>query len=503
MTLIYKELAMQKGFDNQQYVTTQSQKIKERISEAGGRLYLEFGGKLFDDCHAARVLPGFDVNAKVKILGELKDEAEIIIAISAIDLARNKIRADFNIGYGADVLRLMDNLRGLGIYVSSVVITQYDGQSAADIFKTKMERRGESVFIHTRTKGYPTDIDTIISEEGYGNNPYIPTSRPLVVVTAPGPGSGKLATCLCQLYHEHKSGRSAGYAKFETFPIWNLPLKHPVNVAYEAATADLKDVNMIDYFHLEAYGESTVNYNRDIEVFPIARAILRKITGKDIYKSPTDMGVNMAGNCIINDEIVCAAAKQEVIRRYYKICCDYIQGNIESNCAKDKVELLMTDLGITIADRPVATIAIKMSEERNLPVVALQLRDGHIITGKRTKLLSAASSCVFNAIKELANINDAIDLIAPVVIEPILRMKSDIVHEKYNFLTLSEALLALSIGAVTSPIAEIALKKLELLNGCEAHCSCLLNQSDENVLKKLGVNISCEPIFSSSNLYNE
>lgn len=490
------------GFDNQQYVITQSQKIKERIDEAGGRLYLEFGGKLFDDCHAARVLPGFDVNAKVKILTELKDEAEIIIVISAHDLARNKIRADFNIGYGADVLRLIDNLRSLGIFVSSVVITQYEGQGAADSFKAKMERRGEKVYIHTRTNGYPTDIDMIISDEGYGKNQYIPTTRPLVVVTAPGPGSGKLATCLCQLYHEYRRGRSAGYAKFETFPIWNLSLKHPVNVAYEAATADIKDVNMIDYFHLQAYGESTVNYNRDIEVFPIVRAILRKITGKDIYKSPTDMGVNMAGNCIINEEVVCLAAKQEVIRRYYKASCDYIQGNVEST-AKDKIELLMTDLEITIADRPVVATALRVAEEKNLPVVALQLADGKIVTGKRTNLMSATSSCIFNAIKVLASINDNINLIAPVVIEPILRMKSKILNEKYNYMTLNESLLALSIGAVTSPISEVALKKLTELHGCEAHCSCILPVTDESALKKLGVNISCEPVFSSTNLYNE
>lgn len=493
---------MLKGFNNDLYVKRQTEEILNRIEATGGRLYLEFGGKLFDDCHAARVLPGFDVNAKAKLLTKLKDQAEIIITISAKDLARNKIRADFNIGYGADVMRLIDNLRGLGIYVGSVVITQFDGESAASTFKAKMERRGERVYIHTKTNGYPTDIDTIISDEGYGKNPYIETSRPLVVVTAPGPGSGKLATCLCQLYHEYKQGRQAGYAKFETFPIWNLPLKHPVNVAYEAATADLKDVNMIDHFHLEAYGEQTVNYNRDIEVFPVVRAILKKITNKDVYKSPTDMGVNMAGYAITNDEVVCKAAKQEIIRRYYKACGDYIQGNADIS-TKEKIEFLMGELAINSQDREVACVATAKAETLNVPVVALELPNGRIVTGKRNNLLSASSSCILNAVKELAGINDGIDLIAPVVIEPILKMKEQILKEKYNYLTLAEVLIALSIGAVTSPTTEVAMRKLSQLVGCEAHCSCIMPTTDESSLKKLGINITQDPIFSSSNLYNE
>lgn len=492
---------MQIGFDNKEYVRRQKQEILARIKKYD-KLYLEFGGKLFDDCHAARVLPGFDVNAKVKLLETLKDKAEIIIAISAGDLARNKIRADYGIGYDADVMRLMDNLREIGIYIGSIVITQYEGQPSADLFKAKMERRGETVYIHTKTKGYPTDINTIISDEGYGNNPYIETTRPLIVVTAPGPGSGKLATCLGQLYHEYKRGNRAGYAKFETFPIWNLPLKHPVNVAYEAATADLKDVNMIDHFHLEKYGIRSVNYNRDIEVFPIVRTILERITGECPYNSPTEMGVNMAGFAICDDEVVQNAAKQEVIRRYYKACCDYLQGTGEES-TKEKIELLMGDLGINPNDRKVAVVAREKSENCGAPVVALQLPNGKIITGKKSNLLSASSAVVLNALKELAGIDDCIDLISPLTIEPILQMKKTLLKEKYNFLTLEEMLIALSIGAVTNPIAKKAIEQVEHLNGCEAHGSCILPATDETVIKKLGINITTEAVFGSNNLYNE
>lgn len=492
---------MRIGFDNDLYVKRQKEEIVARINKYE-KLYLEFGGKLFDDCHAARVLPGFDVNAKVKLLTTLKDKAEIIIAISAGDLARNKIRADYNIGYDSDVMRLMDNLREMDIYVGSIVITQYEGQAAADVFKKKMERRGETVYIHTKTNGYPTDIDMIISDEGYGKNPYIETTRPLVVVTAPGPGSGKLATCLCQLYHEYKRGKKAGYAKFETFPIWNLPLKHPVNVAYEAATADLKDVNMIDHFHLAKYGEMTVNYNRDIEVFPIVKTILERITGETTYNSPTDMGVNMAGYAISDDEAVSFAAKQEVIRRYYKACCDYVQGNGDIG-AKEKIELLMTDLGITPTDRAVVGAARAKAESCECPVVAIELPNGKIVTGKKSNLLSSSSAAILNAVKAMANIDDQIDLIAPVVIEPILRMKTEILNEKYNHLTLGETLIALGIGAVTNPMTEIALDRLAKLNMCEAHCSCILPHTDEKYLKMLGINVTCDPKFSSKNLYND
>lgn len=493
---------MQIGFNNEFYVKTQKEEILKRIAMSGDKLYLEFGGKLFDDWHASRVLPGFDVNAKVKLLTTLKDEVEIIITISARDLERNKIRADYGIGYGADVMRLIDNLRSLNIYVGSIVITQYEGQNAADVFKKKMQRRGEKVYIHTRTNGYPTNIEMIISDEGYGKNQYIETSRPLVVVTAPGPGSGKLATCLCQLYHEFKRGKTAGYAKFETFPIWNLPLKHPVNVAYEAATADLKDMNMIDHFHLQKYGVQTVNYNRDIEVFPVVRAILQKITGSSVYNSPTDMGVNMAGFAIINDEVVCNAAKQEVIRRYYKASCDYLQGNSDIG-TKDKIELLMGDLGISPESRKVGKAAREKHIKSGCHAVAIELPDGRIIAGKGSNLLSASSACVLNTIKVMANIPDNINLIEPVVIEPILKMKTDVLKEKYNYLTIEEMLISLSIGAVTNPLAEKASAMLKHLAGLEAHSSCILPFSEEIYLKKLGLYITNEPVFGNSNLYNE
>lgn len=491
---------MKIGFDDELYMKLQSEEILNRINDSGERLYLEFGGKLFDDCHASRVLPGFDVNAKVKLLSKLKDKAEIIITINAGDLARNKIRADYNIDYGSDVMRLMDNLRSLGIYVGSIVITQYDGQSAADTFKRKMVRRGEKVYIHTRTKGYPTDIDTIISDEGYGKNPYIECTRPLVVVTAPGPGSGKLATCLCQLYHEFKQGRKAKYAKFETFPIWNLPLKHPVNIAYEAATADLKDVNMIDVFHLDAYGIQTVNYNRDIEVFPVVRAILKKITGSDLYKSPTDMGVNMAGYAITDDKACVEAAKLEVIRRFYKASCDYAQG-ITDNTAAEKIELLMGDLGISVADREVIAVANAKAKKTSLPVVAIDLGDKGIVTGKNSHLLTASSAAVLNAVKALSGISDKIDLISPNIIEPIIKLKKDTLKIKNNLLDLSETLIALSICAVTNPMAAVAVDNLAKLNNVEAHASCIIPKGDEAILKKLGINISTEPIFASNDLF--
>ena len=496
------EVYMKIGFNNKEYVMRQKVEILNRIDQFD-KLYLEFGGKLFDDCHAARVLPGFDVNAKVKLLETLKDKAEIIIAISAADLARNKIRADYGIGYDADVMRLIDNLRALNIYVSSIVITQYEGQSAADVFKAKMERRGECMYVHTKTKGYPTDIDVIISDEGYGKNPFIKTTRPLVVVTAPGPGSGKLATCLGQLYHEHKNGIFAGYAKFETFPIWNLPLKHPVNVAYEAATADLKDVNMIDHFHLEKYGVRSVNYNRDIEVFPVVKSILERITGECLYNSPTDMGVNMAGYAIIDDKEVCNAANQEVIRRYYKASCDYAQGNSDA-CVKERIELLLGDLGITPVDRAVVLAARSRSKEfEGVPVVAIELHDGTIVTGKNSELLSASSACVLNAVKTLAGINDEVMLISRATLEPIVRMKTDLLKEKHSALTLEEMLIALSICAVTRTKAASAISKMNDLRSCEVHASCILPSADELMLKKLGTNVATDAVFSSTNLYNE
>ncbi len=488
------------GFDNELYVKKQSEAILERINKFGGKLYLEFGGKLFDDYHAARVLPGFDLNAKVKLLQTLKEKAEIIVAINAADLQKNKIRADIGIDYGQDVMRIIDNLRRLGIYVSSIVITQYEGQEAAVMYKNKLEMRGEKVYIHTRTKGYPTDVNTIVSEEGYGRNPYIETTRPLVVVTAPGPGSGKMATCLCQLYHESKNGIKAGYAKFETFPIWNIPLKHPVNVAYEAATADLKDVNMIDYFHLQAYNKTAVNYNRDVEVFPVVRAILERILGECMYKSPTDMGVNMAGYGIVNDEAVCRAAKQEVIRRYYHTECYYKQGSADKETVA-KQELLMSELGLCPTDRAVVSPAMEKARLTGRQVVSIELPDGKIVTGKTSDNLEAASAALLNAIKQIAGIADPIKLIAPAVIKPIIDLKKNLYGETGALLNPSEVLIALAVSQTNNHTAEFAVNHLQRLKGCEAHSTCILSETDEKTFKRLGINLTCEPEFPSANLY--
>ena len=414
---------MQIGFDNQLYVKKQAEYIRKRIAKFDNKLYLEFGGKLFDDYHAARVLPGFDVNGKIKLLQEFKDQCEIVVCINAADIEKNKIRADFGITYDLDVLRVIDNMRGMGLYINSVVITQYRDQPSADIFKKKLEMREIKTYIHYPIKGYPTNIDLIVSDNGYGANEYIKTTRPLVVVTAPGPCSGKLATCLSQLYHEHKRGNKAGYAKFETFPIWNVPLKHPVNLAYEAATADLKDVNMIDPFHLEAYGKTAVNYNRDIEVFPIVRTILLRITGKnDIYQSPTDMGVNMAGFGISNDEVVKSAAKQEIIRRHYKAICDNKQGRVDIDTA-NHVELIMKQIDLSKSDRPVVAKANGKFEKTGSQSVAIMLHDGRIIIGRASNLMNAGASAVLNAIKVLANLPDELHMIAPAVLEPIISLK--------------------------------------------------------------------------------
>ncbi|MBP5405001.1 MAG: DUF1846 domain-containing protein [Clostridia bacterium] len=491
---------MKIGFDNALYVKKQSQAILERINSFGGKLYLEFGGKLFDDYHASRVLPGFDVNVKVKLLQKLKDKAELIMAVNAADLQKNKIRADMGIDYGHDVMRTIDNIRSLGIFVGSIVITQYEGQQAADLFKKKLELRGEKVYIHTRTKGYPTDVNTIVSDEGYGMNPYIVTERPLVVVTAPGPGSGKMATCLCQLYHESKRGVKAGYAKFETFPIWNIPLKHPVNVAYEAATADLKDVNMIDHFHLEAYGVKTVNYNRDIEVFPVVKAILTRILGECKYQSPTDMGVNMAGFGIVDDEIVKAAAKQEIIRRYYQTLCYYKQGNAEMDTIK-KLEFLMSELGLSLDDRKVVAPALAKAQKCGKQVVALELPDGQIVTGKTTDDLEAASTALLNGIKVLAGIADPIKLIAPAVIRPMVNLKKKTYKERHYQLNPSEVLMALVVSQTNNHAAELAVQHLKDLKGCEAHSTCILSAADEKLFKRLGINLTCEPEFPDANLY--
>lgn len=494
-------MMFKKGFDNDLYIKKQTENIKKRIEKFDNKLYLEFGGKLFDDYHAARVLPGFDVNGKVRLLKEFNDLAEVVFCINAADIEKKKIRADFGITYDMDVLRLIDNLRDMGISVNSVVITQYNGQPSAESFKKKLEQRGEKAYFHYPIKGYPLDVERIVSDEGYGVNPYIETTRPLVVVTAPGPCSGKLATCLSQLYHEYKKGVSAGYAKFETFPIWNIPLKHPVNIAYEAATADLHDVNMIDPWHLEAYGETTVNYNRDIEVFPVVNNILTKITGQpDLYRSPTDMGVNMAGYGICDDEAVRDAAKQEIIRRYYKALCDYRQGRGEKETV-EHIETLMNGLSLSLTDRAVVTPALEKSEQSGCPAIAIELPNGEIVTGRKTEIMSAAGAAVLNAVKRMAGIRDEILLMSPLVLEPIMKMKSDVLHRRYSELSLSEVLIALSICAATSPVAQLAMSYLSHLSGCEAHSTNILNAADSATIMQLGINMTSEDEFPSKDLY--
>ena len=492
---------MKQGFDNGLYIKLQGEKILERIKKFDNKLYLEFGGKLFDDMHATRVLPGFEADAKCKMLLTLKDESEIVFVISAADLERNKIRADFGIPYGTDVLRLIDKLRGLGLNMNSVVVTQYQDQPAADKFINKLNRHGLKTYIHRKTKGYPTDVDVIVSDEGYGANPYIETTKPLVVVTAPGPGSGKLATCLSQLYHEYKRGVRAGYAKFETFPIWNLPLRHPVNVAYEAATADLGDINMIDPYHLETYGVTTVNYNRDVECFPIVKSILTKITGDEsIYNSPTDMGVNMAGFAIVDDEACRAASRQEIIRRYYKAACDYKTGNGSAE-AVERVRLLMNQNKISEEERDVIRPALEKSEKVNGTAVAIRLENGETVTGRSSKLMSACSSAVLNAIKALSSISDDMLLLSPIVLAPIIKLKKEVLLDDKVKLTLGDVLTALSICAATNPIAEKAMDMLVRLRGCEAHASCIVPETDMGYVRKLGLNMTCEPEFGTKDLY--
>ena len=491
---------MKIGFNNDTYMNEQSARIRQRVNQFGGKLYLEFGGKLFDDYHASRILPGFDVNGKVKLLLKLRDQAEIILCISAKAIENNKVRSDIGITYDMDIMRLIDNLRKMDLYIGAVLITQFSGQPAADTFRKKLEMHGERVYIHTLTKGYPSEIDTIVSPEGYGANPYIETSRPLVVVTAPGPGSGKLATCLSQLYHEHIRGIKAGYAKYETFPIWDLPLQHPVNIAYEAATADLHDVNMIDPFHLSAYGTTTVNYNRDIEAFPVVRTILRRITGEDIYKSPTDMGVNMIGRCITDDEAVKNAACQEVIRRWYQARCAHRKGEGDIE-ACNRIEFLMSSLSLRATDRKSVEPAVKKASESGRTAVAIELDDGTIVTGKSSELMNDTASAVLNSIKVLAGLSDEILLISPMVLEPIIQLKKDILGSRYPVLRLEEVLLALSISAATDPTAKTAMDFLPQLRGCEAHCSDIITQSDAATFIKMGINYTCEPQFPTKDLY--
>ncbi len=490
------------GFDNEKYLKTQSEHIQQRIAQFDNKLYLEFGGKLFDDYHASRVLPGFAPDSKIKMLMQLKDEAEIVIVINAADIEKNKVRGDLGITYDLDVLRLIDAFRDIGLYVGSVVIGQYSGQLAADNFKKRLENLGVKVYIHYPIAGYPSNIPLIISDDGYGKNEYIETSRPLVVITAPGPGSGKMATCLSQLYHEYKRGIKAGYAKFETFPIWNLPLKHPVNLAYEAATADLNDVNMIDPFHLEAYGTTAVNYNRDVEIFPVLNSIFEKIAGESPYKSPTDMGVNMAGYCITDDEVVRQASKDEIVRRYYHCLCEQRQGRLGAD-AVYKTELLMNQAGTDVSQRKVATAARERAESTRLPAAAIQLPDGKIITGKTSSLLGASAAVLLNALKALGNINHDMHLISPIVIEPIQKLKTVHLGNHNPRLHTDEILIALSISAATNPTAELALLQLPKLRGCEAHSSVILSQVDEVTFRKLGLNLTCEPHYQTKKLYHK
>lgn len=483
---------MKIGFDNDKYLTMQSEHIRDRISKFDNKLYLEFGGKLFDDYHASRVLPGFEPDSKLRMLMQLSDQAEIVIVISAADIDKNKMRGDLGITYDEDVLRLIDAFTERGLYVGSVCITRYAGQESADHFKKRLEKLGIKVYFHYSIPGYPSNIPLIVSDEGYGKNEYIETTRPLVVITAPGPGSGKMATCLSQLYHEYKRGVAAGYAKFETFPIWNIPLKHPVNLAYEAATADLNDVNMIDPFHLEAYGVTTVNYNRDVEIFPVLSAIFEEIMGECPYKSPTDMGVNMAGNCIIDDEACKEASRQEIIRRYYNCLCDLKRGN-STPAVLYKLELLMKQAGITVADRKVIAAAMNREEATNAPAAAIELPDGTLVTGKTSDLLGASAACLLNALKILAGIDHEIHLVSPDAIHPIQTLKINYLGSQNPRLHTDEILIALSISAATSPDAARALNAVPLLKGCEVHSSVLLSSVDEGIFKKLGMHLTCEP----------
>ncbi|MBQ6841540.1 MAG: DUF1846 domain-containing protein [Bacilli bacterium] len=489
---------MKKGFDNDLYVSIQSEKIRERFS-LFDKLYLEIGGKLFEDTHACRVLPGFEPDAKINMFLELKNDLEIIYCINAGDIERNKTRSDYGITYDTEILRLIDNSKKRGFSVNSVVITLYNNQPSVDKFIKRLERHKIKTYIHRFTKGYPTDIDTIVSEEGYGANPYIETTKPLVLVNAPGPGSGKLATCLSQLYHEHQRGINAGYAKFETFPVWDLPLKHPVNLAYEAATADLKDVNMIDPYHLEHYNKMAVNYNRDVETFPILKAILNKITGKDIYNSPTDMGVNMLAKAITNDNIICEAAKREIIRRYYQERCNYKLG-LSNEDTIQKIKLLMNELEIDTNLLDTVEPALKKSNKVHRHVVSLKLPNGKIVTGKETELLSPASSVILNAIKEITKIPDEIDLLSESVLKPILKLRENSLSDYNKTLQLQEVLIALSICAVTNPIIQKALNNIQKLKDCDAHATYIISNGDLKTLKSLKINLTCEPVFLSDNI---
>ncbi len=490
------------GFDNQKYLTMQSEQIRRRIEFFGGKLYLEFGGKLFDDFHASRVLPGFEPDSKIRMLQQLKDDMEIVITINSEDIEANKIRADLGITYGEDVLRLIDTFREMDLYVGSVVLTRYKGQTAANAFLKQLSSLGIRCYCHYTIAGYPSDVQHIVSDDGLGKNDYIETSRSLVVVTAPGPGSGKMATCLSQLYHDHKRGITAGYAKFETFPIWNIPLKHPVNLAYEAATADLNDVNMIDPFHLEAYGETAVNYNRDVEIFPVLNTIFKLIQGESPYKSPTDMGVNMAGNCITDDEVCCDASRKEILRRYYTACVGRCCGTADESQIV-KLEILMNQAGVTPEICPAVSASLTKAESTGRPAGAMVLPDGGVVTGRTSDTLGAASALLLNALKHLAGIDSEKDLIASDVLEPICALKTQNLKHKNPRLHTDEVLIALTISAVNDPDAMAAKEQLSNLAGSEAHFSVILSESDEMLLRRLGINVSCEPQYENKGLYHK
>lgn len=497
---------MKIGFDHNKYLEEQSKYILERVNNFD-KLYIEFGGKLIGDLHAKRVLPGFDENAKIKVLSHMKNQVEVVICVYAGDIERNKVRGDLGITYDMEVMRLIDDLRGYNLDVNSVVITRYENQPAATMFINKLERRGVKVYKHRPTKGYPTDVDTIVSEEGFGANPYIETTKPIVVMTAPGPNSGKLGTCLSQLYHENKMGKESGYSKYETFPVWNLPLKHPVNIAYEAATVDLKDVNMIDSFHLEKYGETTVNYNRDLELFPVLKKIIEKITGREsMFQSPTDMGVNRVGFGIIDDEVVREASIQEIIRRYFKTLCEYKKGGIDKD-AVSRMKMIMEELGLKGEDREVVNVARAyrssdcQHEDESCPAVALELEDKTMITGKFSSLMNGSAAVILNAIKYLAEIQDDMHLISPLVLEPIIDLKKNTLSSRNVSLSAEEVLMALSISAVTNPVAKYAMDKLPQLKNCQAHSTVILSKNDEQVFRKLGIDVTCDDEFLSTNLF--
>ena len=490
------------GFDNEKYLEMQSEHIRSRIDQFGGKLYLEFGGKLFDDNHASRVLPGFHPDSKIRMLSQLKDQVEIVVAVSAVDLEKSKVRGDLGITYGTDTLRLIDAFRGFGFQVGSVVLTRFSGQPAAEIFQAQLEDLGLRVYRHYPIEGYPYDIPLIVSEEGYGKNEYVETSRSLVVVTAPGPGSGKMAVCLSQLYHEHKRGIQAGYAKYETFPIWNLPLRHPVNLAYEAATADLNDVNMIDPFHLEAYGKTTVNYNRDVEIFPVLNAMFQRIQGASPYKSPTDMGVNMAGFAIVDDQVCQAASRMEILRRYYAGMADRTRGRCDDEVVR-KLEIVMQQAGVTPEICPAVSACLQKAEETGAPAGAMVLPDGSVVTGKTSSLLGASAALLLNALKAMAGIDHKLKLIPASVIEPISRLKTGNLGHRNPRLHSDEVLIALAISGLTNPLAAMVQEQLSSLRGCDAHFSVIISEEDEKLYKRLGINVTCQPRYEVKKLYHK